>query len=73
MNYDNLIETISAMVENERINKKGLTLVYTLNDENHKEMDEHLFYTSNPENAEFIHQEVVEVTLGGIMVKFVKE
>tara|TARA_R110000772_G_scaffold17946_3_gene49924 strand:+ start:98376 stop:98597 length:222 start_codon:yes stop_codon:yes gene_type:complete len=73
MDYNDLIETISEMVENEKINKRGLTLVYTLNEKNHKQMDEHLFYTSNPENTEFVHQEVIEVTLGGIMVKFIKE
>lgn len=72
MNYEELIETISLMVENEKIFKKGLTLVYELDELNHKQMNEELFYKSNPSNLKLIKTDEFEVELGGILVKFVK-
>jgi hypothetical protein len=73
MNYNELIDTISEIVNNEKIHKDGLTLVYTLDEQNHKKMDEHLFYKSNPNNIDFIHRDIVEVEIGGILIKFVKK
>lgn len=73
MKYEELIETISLMVENEKIYKNGLTLVYGLNEKNHKQMNEQLFYKANPVNLEFTPTDEFEVELGGILVKFVKE
>lgn len=72
MNYEQLIETISLIVENEKIQKVGLTLVYELNDVHHKKMNEVLYYKTNPYSPEFIPSDEFEVTLGGILVKFVK-
>jgi hypothetical protein len=72
MNYEELIETISTIVENEKIFKTGLTLVYELNEKNHKQMNEQLFYKSNPATAKFIASDEFEVELGGVLVKFVK-
>ncbi len=73
MNYEDLIETVSIIVENPKIHKDGLTLVYTLNDKNYKQMNEHLFYKSNPPSIKFIPSDILEVELGGILVKLVKE
>lgn len=73
MNYNELIDTISEIVNNEKIHKEGLTLVYTLDEQNHKKMDEHLFYKSNPNSAEFIHRDIIEVEIGGVLIKFVKK
>jgi hypothetical protein len=73
MNYNELIDTISEIVNNEKIHKDGLTLVYTLDEQNHKKMDEHLFYKSNPNNIDFVHRDIVEVEIGGILIKFVKK
>lgn len=73
MNYTELIETISEIVNNDKIYKKDLTLVYELDNINHKKMDEHLFYKSNPSNAEFIHKDIIEVEIGGILIKFIKK
>ena len=53
MNYENLIETVSLIVENEGIHKEGLTLTYTLNEKNHKQMNEELFYKSNTSDVQF--------------------
>lgn len=72
MNYEQLIETVSLIVENEKIHKQGLTLVYELDEKNHRQMDEQLFYKSNSTTAKFTPSEVFEAQIGGITVKFVK-
>jgi hypothetical protein len=73
MNYNELIESVSEIVNNDNIYKIGLTLVYELDALNHKKMDEHLFYKSNPDSNNFKHIETFEVEIGGILVKFVKK
>lgn len=73
MNYQELIETISLMVENEKINKNGLTMVYTLDEINHRNMNEYLFYKSNPSTDIFIPSDEFEVVIGGILIKFNKK
>jgi hypothetical protein len=61
------------MVENEKINKNGLTMVYTLDEFNHRNMNEHLFYKSNPSTDKFIPSDEFEVVIGGILIKFNKK
>jgi hypothetical protein len=73
MKYEELINTISIISENDMIYKKGLTLTYTLPEKKHKQMNSHLFYKSNLPDAEFIPQDEFEVELGGIIIKFIKE
>jgi hypothetical protein len=73
MNYEELINTVSAIVENDNVYKNGLTLVYELPVENHKKMDEHLFYKSNPINSEFVHRDEIEVEIGGVTIKLIKK
>ncbi len=73
MRYEDLIATVSEIVENDNIYKPGLILVYELTENRHKEMDEHLFYKANPEEAKFEHKEVVEVEIGGVIVRFIKK
>lgn len=73
MNYENLIETVSLIVENEGIHKEGLTLTYTLNEKNHKQMNEELFYKSNTSDVQFKASDEFEVELGGIIIKFIKK
>lgn len=73
MNYSELIETISEIVNNENIYKNGLSLIYELDNDNHKKMDEHLFYKANPDSTDFIHRDIIEVEIGGIVIKFIKK
>lgn len=72
MTYEKLIETISMIVDNENIFKEGLTLVYELDEKRHKQINEHLFFKSNPITSSFVATDEFEVELGGILVKFVK-
>lgn len=73
MSYEELISTISEIIDNENIHKEGLILVYELDEINHKKMDEHLFYKANSQNTAFTHRDVVEVGIGGLTIKFVKK
>jgi hypothetical protein len=73
MNYSELIETISEIVNNEKIQKIGLSLIYELDNDNHKKMDEHLFYKANPNSVDFVHRDIIEVEIGGIIIKFIKK
>lgn len=73
MRYEDLIRTVSIIVENEEIHKDGLVLVYELDTKRHREMDEHLFYKANPASTEFVHKDVVEVEIGGVIVRFVQK
>ena len=73
MNYEKLIETISAVINSDEINKKDLTLLYELPEKLHKQMDEHLFYKANPNSPDFVHRDEIELEVGGIKVKFIKK
>lgn len=73
--YDKIVETISEIVNNDLIYKKGLTLIYVLDENTHKKLDEHFYYkikSGETEKTEdnFEHSKEFEVTLGGVLVKF---
>tara|TARA_B100000927_G_scaffold244457_1_gene206786 strand:- start:1406 stop:1636 length:231 start_codon:yes stop_codon:yes gene_type:complete len=72
MNYEELIETISEVINNKKIYKEGLTLLYELDEENHAKMDEHLFYKSKPE-GNFEHRDIIELEIDGVIIKFIKK
>lgn len=71
--YQDIIEMASEIANNEKIIKKNLTLIYELDDENHRKLDEDLFYrTKQHENGEkYKYQEIIEVNIGDIKFKFV--
>lgn len=71
--YEILIETLSEIVNNEKIYKEGLTLVYEIEESKHQKLDEHLYYKTNPNGKDFIPSDVVEVEIGGVAVKIVKK
>jgi len=73
MTYQEIIESVSTIVENEKIIKKGLVLIYKLEPKNHKQINEFLFYRANPTADKFLPSDEFEITLGDILVKFVKE
>ena len=73
MDYNKLIETVSAIFENENIEKKGLSLSYELNPKNHKAMTEQLFYKSNSPTDKCVYTDIFEVEIAGILIKFTKK
>jgi len=72
MTYDELIKTVSLIVENPEIQKVGLTLFYELPQEQHDSINEALFLKANPYSTKFERSDEFEVMLGGILVKFKK-
>ena len=73
MTYQQLLETVSEILENEKLYKKGLILTYELDEISHRRMNEELFLKANPINNGFTPTDEFEVEIGGILVKFTKE
>ena len=73
MTYEQLIETISSILDDKTIYKNGLLLTYELTPKNHKAMNELLFYKSNPITATPILTDEFEADFDGIVVKFTKK
>ena len=71
MKYTELINTLSEVIENEIIHKKGLTLLYELSEIEHKKLDEHLFYKTET-SGDFKHREVIVINNGGVKIKIIK-
>jgi len=73
MKYHNLIETLSLIIENDKIYKKGLSLTYKLTPEEHVDMNEYLFFLNEEnKNKEFIQVDEFEVEMGGVIIEFIK-
>lgn len=72
MTYEQLIETVSAMLGNEKIQKIGLTLTYELPEDKLDRINREIFAKTNPYSSAFTPTDEFEVLLGGILVKFKK-
>ena len=72
MTYEQLIETISLIVETEKIQKIGLTLNYELDEKQHLILNEDIYKRTNPYSINFIPTDEFEVMIAGILVKFTK-
>ena len=70
MNLDKVLEIGNECVENERILTEGLTIMYKLKSDIHKTLDEELFYNTNNNLTNFVHNEVIEINLAGITFIF---
>jgi len=73
MKYEDLIKTVSEILNNENISKSGLTLTYFLGEEKHNKMNEHLYYMSNPNGDSYVKNTEFEVEIEGLLVKFIKK
>ena len=62
MNLDKVLEIANECVENEIIPTEGLTIQYKL--------DEELFYNTNNNLTNFIHDNVIEINIAGITFVF---
>lgn len=72
MKFENLIETVSEILENDKIQKNGLILTYELTPQEHLAMNLELQHMSN--NQEEVEPaDEFEVEIGGILVKFIKK
>lgn len=73
MDHTTLIATISEIVENQNIEKKGLSLTYTLDTAQHKDLQEYFFRVNNPYANEVPYSKIFEVEIAGLVVKFVEK
>lgn len=70
MNLDKVLEIATECVKNETIPTQGLTLKYTLDPNTHKILDQELFYKINNDLTTFQHNEIIELTVGGVTFIF---
>ena len=70
MNLEKVLEIAKECVENEVIPVEGLTLTYALDKKSHRHLDEELFYKTNNNLTNFIHNEVIEINIVGITFMF---
>lgn len=73
MTYIQLIETVSTILETEKINKTGLNLEYDLDENTYNRLNLELFYKTNPVSMEYVPTPEFEVVIGGILVKIKKK
>lgn len=73
MTYEDIIATFSEIVNNDSITTKGLTLVYELDEVRHRQVDEELYIRVNGNLDGFEHREIIEIEIGGVVAKFIKE
>ena len=70
MNLEKVLEIANECVNNDIIITDGLTISYKLDEETHKKLDEELFYNTNNNIINFIHNEVIEINIVGITFVF---
>lgn len=73
MTSDELIETITEIAINDKINKIGLTMYYSLDEQTHYNLNRDIFYKTNPEYSQFEPTDEFEVVIHGILVKISKK
>ena len=67
-NYNDIVETVSEIVNNDKIVKEGLTLNYIISEHNHKKLDETLYYKTNPNGTDYQYTDVIEIEIGCINI-----
>ena len=72
MTYEQLIETVSLIIENPKINKNGLTLLYELPTATHNALNEAIFKKANPYSNNFAPNDEFDLEIAGINIKFKK-
>lgn len=70
MNLDKVLEIANECVENDNIPIEGLTLMYKLDRDTHKKLDEELFYNTNNNLTNFVHNELIEINIAGVTFVF---
>lgn len=70
-----LQETIKAVLGNDDIAKEGLVMMYVLDKTTHEKLEEHIFFTNNPEakKKDFKPGERFEIDVEEFSICFVKE
>ncbi len=70
MDLEKVLQIANECVDNDIISTDGLTISYKLDEKTHKKLDEELFYNTNNNITNFIHNEVIEINIVGITFVF---
>lgn len=70
MNLDKILEIANECVENELIPTENLTISYKLDKNTHRKLDEELFYNTNNNLTNFVHNDLIEINIAGITFVF---
>jgi len=70
MNLEKVLEIANECVQNEKIEHEGLTMLYKLDKNTHLKLDEELFYNTNNNLSNFVHNEIIEINIAGITFIF---
>lgn len=70
MNLEKVLEIANECIGNELIPTENLTITYKLDKEIHKKLDEELFYNTNNNLNNFIHNDLIEINVAGITFIF---
>ncbi len=73
MDYDKLISTVSEIIENDKIEKKDLSLEYSIDETDYKGIQEYFFYMDNIKTVPVVYTDKFEVEIGGLLIKFSKK
>ena len=73
MKYEDIITTVTSIVNDETIYKKGLILTYELDEKEHIDLNEEVFHLFNPMTVPVIPEEEFEIAIGGIVVKLIRK
>lgn len=72
MKYEEIISTLIEIVNNDNIKKEGLKLIYEIDSEEHKKLNEHIFYHRGGV-GEFTFSDVIEVGSDGVIIQILKK
>jgi hypothetical protein len=70
MNLDKVLEIANECIENPLIPTEGLTIMYKLDSDTHRKLDEELFYNTNNNLTNFEHNKFIEINVAGITFIF---
>jgi hypothetical protein len=70
MDLEKVLQMANECVDNDTIPTEGLTISYKLDGDTHKKLDEELFYNTNNNLTNFVHNDVIEINLAGITFIF---
>lgn len=75
MRYEELEDTIRGVLGTNEIKKDGLIMVYELDEDIHRKLEEHIFFKNNPQakNKDFVPVDDFEMDLGEFTILFVKK
>ncbi len=74
MKYGELAETVLEIIENKKINKEGLSILYELPESDLRWINEELYYLDDAnKDIPFIPEDAFEVIMWGILIKFRKK